>query len=75
MKDRDLMAAALREAGKIIGEYLEPGPRNAEDTVNRLIAVLDTQELAGALERAEKPDGDVVQASEPGPQGSFAVPL
>jgi hypothetical protein len=31
----------LREAGRIIGEYIEPGPRDAEQTLTRLIAVLD----------------------------------
>ena len=58
MTDHDniLIHMALREAGKIIGEYLGPGPRDAERTINRLIAVLDTQELAAALERVDKPD-------------------
>ena len=31
-----------REAGRIISEYIEPGPRDAEQTLTRLIAVLDT---------------------------------
>ncbi|WMT71106.1 hypothetical protein [Bradyrhizobium sp. Ash2021] len=58
MTDHDniLIHMALREAGKIIGQYLEPGPRDAERTINRLIAVLDTPELAAALERVDKPD-------------------
>jgi hypothetical protein len=46
---------ALRQAGQIIGAYLDPkdqtGPLVA---LHKLIKVLDTQELAGALDRMEK---------------------
>jgi hypothetical protein len=42
------------KAGEIIAEYLEPGPRNSEVTVNRLIQALDNVRLAEALERLEK---------------------
>ncbi len=53
MTDQERIIIALRDATEIIGDYLEPGPRDAEETINRLIAVLDTQELAAALERVE----------------------
>jgi hypothetical protein len=48
----------LLDAGKIVDEYLETPrqPRDAKRTVNRLIAVLDTQELAAALQRVGEPD-------------------
>jgi len=52
-----LLIATLREAGRIIGEYIEPGPRDAEQTLSRLIAVLDTHDLALAIERLEKGHG------------------
>jgi len=51
--DQERIIIALRDATEIIGDYLEPGPRDAEETIDRLIAVLDTQELAAALERVE----------------------
>ena len=52
--DQERITGALRQAGVIIAEYLEPGQvRNPTATVNRLIEVLDTQELAAALERVE----------------------
>jgi hypothetical protein len=51
--DQKLITTALREAGRIGAEYLEPGPRNAEETINKLIAVLDRQDLAAAMLRAE----------------------
>jgi hypothetical protein len=47
----------LRLAGQIIGEYLEPGLHDADETLNRLIAVLDSQDLAGAIGRLEKGHG------------------
>jgi hypothetical protein len=53
MTDQQLIAATLRKAGEIIGEYLEPRPRDTEATIAKLIAVLDTQDLARALERLE----------------------
>jgi hypothetical protein len=55
MKDQAIVLAALNEAGLIIGGYLEPGhPRDPVATINRLIAVLDSQKLAAAIERMEK---------------------
>jgi hypothetical protein len=56
-KDQALLISTLRAASRIIGEHLEPGPRDAEQTLGRLIAVLDTQELAGAIDRLEKSHG------------------
>ena len=43
--------------GRVIGEYIEPGPRDAEETLARLIALLDSQDLARAIERLEKVQG------------------
>ncbi len=55
MKDQDIVIAALNEAALIIGDYIEPGhPRDPVATVNRLIEVLDNQELAAAIKRMEK---------------------
>jgi hypothetical protein len=54
MTDQELLISALREAGQILCEYLEPGPRDADETITQLLAVLDTQELALAIERLEK---------------------
>ena len=45
MTDQALLISTLRKAGRIIGEYIEPGPRDAEQTLSRLIAVLETQDL------------------------------
>jgi hypothetical protein len=57
MTDQEVLISTIRKAGEIIGEYIEPGPRDAEQTLSRLIAVLDTQDLALAVERLEKGHG------------------
>ena len=52
MIDVQTLIAALEKAGVIIAEHIEPGrARDPEQTINRLIAVLDTQEVALAMER------------------------
>ena len=53
MTGQERVISTLRLAGQIIGEYLEPGPRDAEETLARLIALLDSQDLA-EVHRAEK---------------------
>jgi hypothetical protein len=54
MKDQDIVVTALKEAGLIIGDYLEPGPKDPLATINRLIEVLDNQKLAAAIERIDE---------------------
>ena len=38
-------------------EHLEPGARDADETITQLIAVLEMQDLARAIERLEKGHG------------------
>lgn len=57
MTDQQLLLAAVREMGRIIAEHLEPGPHNADETIAELIAVLDNEDLARAIERLEKGHG------------------
>jgi hypothetical protein len=40
MKDQAIVVTALNEAALIIGDYLEPGPKDPIATINRLIEVL-----------------------------------
>jgi len=54
MTDQELLISTLREAGRIIGEYIEPGPRDATRTVERLLAVLDRNEVILALDRIKR---------------------
>jgi hypothetical protein len=57
MTDQELLISTLREAGLTIANYLEPGPRDADEVITQLVAVLDTQELANAIERLDEGSG------------------
>src|SRR5258708_32440086 len=54
MTDQEVLISTLREARRIIGEYIESGPRKTDQTLTQLIAVLDRQDVAHAIERLEK---------------------
>ena len=57
MTDQQLVVLALRKATRIIADYSEPGPRDADEAMTQLIAVLDNQDLARAIDRLEKGHG------------------
>ena len=54
MTDQQIIINAVREARLILTEYIEPGSSNAEETVERLLEVLDVFEIKGAIERLER---------------------
>jgi hypothetical protein len=49
--DQDTLIRALEDARRILGEYIEPGQRDANGTVERLLAVLDRNDVVHALGR------------------------
>lgn len=51
MTDQELVLDALHKAHLVISEYIVPGPRNAQATLDALILILDDQELADAARR------------------------
>jgi hypothetical protein len=53
MTDHELIFTALRQVGWTIAEYLESGS-DADEAITQLIAVLDTPELAAAMNRLER---------------------
>jgi hypothetical protein len=57
MTDQQLLIFAVRDAGQIIADHLEAGGPSALQTLSRLIAVLDNEDLARASERLEKCHG------------------
>ena len=57
MTDQQLLISTVRKAGQVIAKHLEPDGRDAAQTVSQLIAVLDNEDLAHALERLEKGHG------------------
>jgi hypothetical protein len=55
--DQELVLAALRQVGLIVAEHIESGASHPDEAITRLIAVLDTQELADAISRLERLQG------------------
>ena len=52
--DQDTLIRAVEDARRILGEYLEPGPRDASRTVEQLLAVLDRNDIVHALDRIKR---------------------
>lgn len=53
MTDQELIFFALRQVGLIVAEHLESSTSDADEIITQLIAVLDTEELAAAMNRVE----------------------
>jgi hypothetical protein len=54
MTDQELVFSALRQVGLIVAEHLEAGASDADEVITQLIAVLDTPNLAAAMNRLER---------------------
>ena len=52
--DQNTLIRAVEDARRILGEYIEPGPRDATRTVERLLAVLDRKDVIHALDRIKR---------------------
>jgi hypothetical protein len=52
--DIEKVLSAVQAARLLIGQYIEPGPRDAIDTVDRLVDVLDDREFVAALDRLNR---------------------
>ncbi len=52
--DQETLIRAIEDARRILGEYIEPGPRDAKRTVERLLAVLDKPEIVHVLDRMKQ---------------------
>ena len=52
--DQDTILRAVEDARRILGEYKTFGPSDAGRTADRLIAVLDRDEVIHAIERMKK---------------------
>ena len=57
MTDQELLISTIQEARLIIAEHLKPGGREVKETLSWLIALLDNEDLAAAIERLEKGHG------------------
>ena len=52
--DQDTLIRAVEDARRILGEYIEPGPRDATRAVERLLVVLDRNDVVHALDRIKR---------------------
>jgi hypothetical protein len=52
--DQEILIRAVEDARRILGEYIEPGPRDGRRTVERLLAVLDRNDVVHALDRVKR---------------------
>ena len=52
--DQETLIRAIEDARRVLGEYIEPGRRDATRTVERLLAVLDRKDVVHALDRVKR---------------------
>jgi hypothetical protein len=58
LTDEELSLYAIREVQLILAVYIQPGPRDAEKTINDLLSVLDRDDVGEAVDRARGLDRD-----------------
>jgi hypothetical protein len=54
MTDQELALEAVSKAQRIIAEYLEPRPHDHERLLDRLLEVLDHNDLVAAVARLQR---------------------
>jgi len=52
--DQETVLRAIEDARRILGEYIQSGQRDATRTVERLLAVLDKNDVVHALDRMNR---------------------
>jgi hypothetical protein len=52
--DQDTLIRAVEDARRILGNFIEPEPRDATRTVEHLLAVLDRNDVVHALDRLKR---------------------
>jgi hypothetical protein len=52
--DQETVLRAIEDARRILGEYIRSGQRDATRTVERLLAVLDKNDVVHALDRMHR---------------------
>jgi hypothetical protein len=53
-KDIDDLIRGVEKARTLLSQYIEPGPRSAVDTVDRLIDILDDRDFVATLDRLNR---------------------
>lgn len=53
-RSRNRIADGAQDARRVLGEYIDLGPRDPAQTVERLLAVLDREDFLHALDRINR---------------------
>jgi hypothetical protein len=59
MRDIDIITKAMDDAQKVLHGYVEPGPRNAEATLQQMLEILDRDDVIAARERLSQGYGQL----------------
>lgn len=57
LSDEELALHAIREAQLILADYIQPGSRDAAQTINELLSVLDRNDVVEAVDGLEAGTG------------------
>jgi hypothetical protein len=49
--DQQLILDAIEQAQRVLADYIDPGPRNPDGTMEQLIAALARPEVVAAVQR------------------------
>ncbi len=52
--DKEILEAAIEEAQGVLAGYVEPGQRDCERAINRLLAILDIKDLLAAVKLSDR---------------------
>jgi hypothetical protein len=52
--DIDHLIRSITAARNLLRQYIQPGPRNAMDTIDRLIDILDERDFVATLDRLNR---------------------
>ncbi len=52
--DIEHLISGVTDARRLLSQYVEPGPRSAVDTVDRLIDILDDRDFVATLDRLNR---------------------
>jgi hypothetical protein len=67
MTPAERIEKAFDDAHVVIAGYLQPGPRNLEETLDQLIRIIDDRELYDAIVELLKAEERVLEAKERAP--------
>jgi hypothetical protein len=54
MRDIDIINKAMQDAQAVLRDFVQPGPRDPQDTLVRMLEILDHEDVVAAQERLRK---------------------